>query len=278
MKACGFTPLPIYSPSDEYPAANEPVPTEGRCPWSRAFEDMIEQSEFAAVIMTTTCDQMRRTAELLEQDRGDIITLTVPSTTSISSMRLYQSELRRLASFLTSRSGTPPTSGAILGAAASIRPRASQKAARTPVCLLGSHLPVPFDVFEAILEEHGACIAIDGMEAGPAFAPSLDDFTEGASLEGTINALGEAYFSQIKDSFSRPNSAFYRWLSLELKSAAPKGIIIARNCWCDKWAIEGIRIREWTGLPTLELEFTSGELSVSAISRLEAFMETCRND
>jgi benzoyl-CoA reductase/2-hydroxyglutaryl-CoA dehydratase subunit BcrC/BadD/HgdB len=257
---------------------HESAPAEGRCPWSHAFEDFVETSGFDAAIMTTTCDQMRRTAEILAGLKTPIFLLTVPSTISASSMRLYQSELRRLAAFLTSISGVAPSSQAILDGASLSAPRVSQKQGRTPLCLLGSHLPVPFDSFEALLEKHSAYIAIDGMEAGPAFAADLGSLPGGKTVEETISSLGEAYFSQIRDAFARPNSAFYRWLSVQIRRESPKGILLARNCWCDKWAIEGIRIREWAKLPMLELEFTSGDLSLSAISRLEAFMETCRND
>jgi len=275
LAACGFAPVPLYGASSRYVPARTPVSTEGRCPWSQSFAEVVRGFKFDAAIFTTTCDQMRRTSELMADSGTPVFTLTVPSTTTISALRLYQSELIRLTAWVGSISGAVPTADDITRAGTSSASRQSNSHAATPVCLLGSHLPVPIDEFEKLLAEKGGFIAVNGMEDGPAFTPDLSQLEQSDSLEALVASIGEIFFSSIKDAFARPNSSFYRWLSVQMKREAAKGIIIARNCWCDKWAIEAVRLREWSKLPILEIEFTSAELSLSAVSRLDAFMEAC---
>lgn len=280
LEACAFTPEPVYGSGSSVNPEPVPASGEGICPWAKSFAKRVSDQDFDAVIMTTSCDQMRRTAESLEgQKDTPLFLLTVPSTCTTSALHLYQSEILRLASFLSGISGAPATASGLSAAASKpASPHAPRMPAGTkpvPLCILGSHLPVAFEQFEKLLNNHGGYIAVNGTENGPAFQPEIKINAGTDSAAAILESIAEQYFFWSKDAFRRPNNAFYRWLSLEMKREMPKGIILARNCWCDKWAVEGVRIREWSKLPMLELEFTSNTLPLSALSRLEAFMETC---
>jgi benzoyl-CoA reductase/2-hydroxyglutaryl-CoA dehydratase subunit BcrC/BadD/HgdB len=135
---------------------------------------------------------------------------------------------------------------------------------------------MPFAAFTKVLGDAGASVVINGLESGPSCTPRLSQLTIDAQPEAIIAQLAETYFASIRDIFRRPNNAFYRWLSTELKRQDPKGVLVVKNSWCDQWTVETVRLREWCKLPVLELEFTSSTLSLSALSRIEAFIETCR--
>ena len=63
----------------------------------------------AAVVLTTTCDQMRYAAALQsERAAPPVFLLNVPKTRRTEAVRLYLDELRRLGRFLESLDGAPP--------------------------------------------------------------------------------------------------------------------------------------------------------------------------
>lgn len=281
LEACGFKAVPVYDFTEIKDAGLPQVFNEGRCPWSQIFSQYSATASFSAIILATTCDQMRRSAETIEGETP-VFVLNVPTTNSPQAMRFYQTEISRLATFLSGISGIKPTSAALIEASARFNSTASQPdmqsppaTTSTPICILGSHLPMPFAAFTKVLGDAGASVVINGLESGPSCTPRLSQLTIDAQPEAIIAQLAETYFASIRDIFRRPNNAFYRWLSTELKRQDPKGVLVVKNSWCDQWTVETVRLREWCKLPVLELEFTSSTLSLSALSRIEAFIETC---
>jgi hypothetical protein len=71
----------------------------GVCPLAAAVVDtVLSGTEPSAVVLTTTCDQMRYTASLLDHQHGvPVFVMNVPSTWQTEASRsLYLAELRRL--------------------------------------------------------------------------------------------------------------------------------------------------------------------------------------
>jgi benzoyl-CoA reductase/2-hydroxyglutaryl-CoA dehydratase subunit BcrC/BadD/HgdB len=282
LESCGFTPVPIYDLTGIDGKSGQQVATEGRCPWSQIFSDHAARSHHDAIILATTCDQMRRSAESIARNTDTpIFILNVPTTSSPQALRFYQTELSRLTGFLSNISGIEPSGKSLANAISKLNatdPMASNASATatTPVCLLGSHLPVPFVEFNRALNAAGGYVIINGLEYGPSCSPRLATPAGNPSAEALLLDLAEAYFSSIRDIFRRPNNDFYRWLSTAIKKDVPQGILVVRNSWCDQWTVETVRLREWSELPVLELEFTTSDLSLSALSRMQAFIETCK--
>lgn len=282
IEACGFVAHHVSDLTDMNLTHAARASTEGACPWCRAFSRHAVAMQPAVTILATTCDQMRRCSETLSDDLpSPAFILTVPSTNTVSALKLYESELRRLAACLTRISGITPTEESLRAAVSRLDvSRTSQPEscdAAVPICLLGNHLPVPIADFLTTLRRFGGSVVVDGLETGSRCYYDTKCILSSRGADAMISALAESCFSSIKDVARRPNSDFYRWLAVEIKKQTPKGILLVRNSWCDLWAIEAVRLRNHTELPLLELEFASTDLPASSLSRIEAFIETCKS-
>ncbi|MHC4897204.1 MAG: 2-hydroxyacyl-CoA dehydratase, partial [Planctomycetota bacterium] len=82
--------------------------TQGLCSWVQAVVTrLLDEPAADGVVLTTTCDQMRRAAELL--DGLPLFLMNVPSTwQTAAAQKLYLNELERLGRFLCRLGGTPP--------------------------------------------------------------------------------------------------------------------------------------------------------------------------
>jgi hypothetical protein len=86
--------------------------TRGICPYAGALIDGAAGIDAEALVLTTTCDQMRYAAALIER-RGfyPIFLMNVPSTwQTAAAQRFYRDELERLSRFLLCQGGTLPQS------------------------------------------------------------------------------------------------------------------------------------------------------------------------
>ena len=108
--------------------------------------------------------------------------------------------------------------------------------------------------------------------------------------------LVDAYFGGIWDASRRPNSELYKWLKSELASRQVQGIIFRRYLWCDMWHAELGRLKDFSGLPVLDIDTagdnnierqrtenrirasSSSSLSSLSSSRLSLFSRTNRRD
>jgi benzoyl-CoA reductase/2-hydroxyglutaryl-CoA dehydratase subunit BcrC/BadD/HgdB len=85
----------------------------GVCPYARAFanEACAAPDEVAAIVVTTTCDQMRRMAERIEQAATKpVFLLDVPKTWQTAAvLKYYRSEIERLGRFLVELGGAAPS-------------------------------------------------------------------------------------------------------------------------------------------------------------------------
>jgi len=98
------------------PGAGAPAeslgPIMGMCPYARAFVgEAASMPGVDGVVLTTTCDQMRRAAEWLALGGGPpVFLMNVPATWQTpAAARLYRDELQRMGRFLVGLGGAPPS-------------------------------------------------------------------------------------------------------------------------------------------------------------------------
>ncbi|MHC4178557.1 MAG: 2-hydroxyacyl-CoA dehydratase [Planctomycetota bacterium] len=84
------------------------------CPYTQAFLGaVLSDPEACGVVMTTTCDQMRHAAGLLQRHTAHpVFLMNVPATWQTAAARgLYLDELKRFGRFLVGLGGTAPSPG-----------------------------------------------------------------------------------------------------------------------------------------------------------------------
>lgn len=281
----------------------------GVCPFVQSMLASISAREdLDLVVLTTTCDQMRRAPDLAAaRNKAPIFLMHVPAVCGTSSARaFYFAELKRLSGTLVRMGGTAPAprelwdtmarSEEIRDQIRSLRGRISPRRyaevisrfheageAPTadsgplvsrrgiPVALLGSHRTRShLDMFD-LIEKCGGSVELDATASGERTFPSA--FSCENSARDPLETLADAYFGGIPDAFRRPNDLLYSWLLEKLKERRIQGIILLRPTWCDLWAAETARVRERTGLPVLALDQDNHNLNARETTRIEAFLE-----
>ncbi|MHC4854536.1 MAG: 2-hydroxyacyl-CoA dehydratase [Planctomycetota bacterium] len=284
--------------------------TQGLCSWVQAVVTrFLDEPAADGVVLTTTCDQMRRAAELL--DGVPLFLMNVPSTwQTAAAQKLYLNELERLGRFLCRLGGTPPGEERLVETmlefdAARQQLRASRghlsarafstaiarfhsnppgdlPAAGEPVLPRGVEVALVggplmehlFDIFD-VVGEGGGAVVLDGTTTGERTLPVPFDRRELRC--DPLRVLADTYFGTIPDAFRRPNSALYSWLQDRIKKRGVRGILFLRHTWCDTWAAEATRMKEWCGIPLLVLDAGSGStLEERTISRVQTFLEVLR--
>jgi len=108
VEACGGETGRLV-PRAESVARSE-APVAGVCPWARAWAaEALADRGARALVLATTCDQMRRLADwLAPRAQVPVFLLNTPATWQTqAAARLYLSELKRLARFLGRLGGRP---------------------------------------------------------------------------------------------------------------------------------------------------------------------------
>jgi len=288
--------------------------TEGICSYLAAFLDEIEKStnDSDAVVFTTECDQMRRAPECLRGNFKDsqIFLMNIPSTwENQESHEYYLSELKRLGRFLTRIGGKSPTRETLeqtmldynekrstllassrsmdsklfsealanFNLTGSLRPQeaeTSPRSTRIPIALLGGPLTLhDFTLFNW-LHEYGGQVVLDGTETGERTMPR--SFSKQAIKKSPLTELADAYFGYIPDAFRRPNTDLYKWLRNQLNDLSIRGILLVRSVWCDIWAAEVQRLKDWLNIPLLDLDLSGQEPEARTRTRIRAFLETLK--
>jgi benzoyl-CoA reductase/2-hydroxyglutaryl-CoA dehydratase subunit BcrC/BadD/HgdB len=282
----------------------------GMCPYARSFvSEIASRDNVDAVVLTTTCDQMRRASETIASSRDvPVFLFNVPATwQTTTAYRIYGDELKRLGRFLVRLGGTAPSRdelartmvkyeaarSTILAAQGRLSARqfsqaladfqcggkadleALDTAARprgVPVALVGGPLlRGHFDLFDWI-ERTGGYVALDATTSGERTLPAPFDRRELG--DDPFATLVNAYFGSIPDVFRRPNSELYRRLKQEIVERDIRGVVFRYYTWCDLWHAEASRLKEWLGLPLLVLVAGDEEgLDCRDASRIQSFLE-----
>jgi benzoyl-CoA reductase/2-hydroxyglutaryl-CoA dehydratase subunit BcrC/BadD/HgdB len=278
----------------------------GVCAFAEHAVQVAETQPDAAVIFTTTCDQLRRGFDAATfQGRSRGFLFNVPATPSPAAKQIYRAEVERLGRFLLELGGVAPTPEVLrremlqadetrrgLREAAQAAPACSVAEAvagcghrrafsapgvapsepLVPLAVIGGPLrAAEGNLFEAI-EAAGGRIALDATESGernlcPVFGNADDPF----------DALVAGYFENIVDVFQRPNTRLYAWLKAGLSDRRARGIVLWHFTGCDLWRAEEQTLRETFGLPVLPLDAAEGaRLSPREVTRIEAFIEALK--
>lgn len=305
IAAHGFQPRRITPQANGH---GEPL-APGRCIYSEIFSRQAQITEVDCVIFASSCDQMRRSGDAHAQRLpARAFLFNMPAATgNAHSRRLYIDELRRLGRHLERLGGISPTPGRLASVIAEyeearIRLRGAREdlhgrelaesihhfnaEGATPppnekyithsgeiaLALVGGPLMREQLALFDIVTESGGRIALDASETGERGLPTpIDRRLLG---EDPFAAMAEAYFEGIPDVRERPNWRLYNWLKTRFDERFIRGVILHRQVWCDLWQAEAPRLKEWCGLPTLELEGQpDGRIDARTRTRIEAFIE-----
>lgn len=278
----------------------------GRCPYAQAFVNAAQViKDGAAVVLTTTCDQMRRAHDTLQGSGLPTFLLQVPSTWEHnSSLKAYNNEIKRLGSFLTELGGIPPTCEQLKCTMLDFDSKRTQvRASRRnipgrvfcelafghgrgismfpsqgkqngiPIALFGSPITAHAMDLLDVIESAGGRIAWDGSESGE--GGLCRPFNRQALAADPFQEMVRAYFSSIIHIGRRPNQMVFDWLREQVKNTKVSGVIFHRQVWCDLWHAEVARIREIVKVPMMDLESTGAWQAEAPRlrTRIEAFVE-----
>lgn len=310
IAAHGLRPVRI---SPTAGGAQGPLSRQGVCSFVRCFAASADAwPDTCGIVMTTTCDQMRRARDVVAQ-RGaaPAFLMNVPTVRqSPSSRGMYLDELKRLGDFLVGLGGAAPSDeylaevmvsfgdarASLLAHEARMRPKRLAEAIMefgetgrfdavkeddwgespdgpVPVALVGGPLrKEDLAIFE-LVEESGGCIVLDASETGR--AGMCRPFDRDNVRDKPLAELADAYFDGIRDISRRPNDRFYAWFTRECEHNGVHAVIVHRYIWCDLWHAEVERIRQRTGLPVLDLDVGGDESPDNGRThtRVKAFME-----
>lgn len=252
---------------------------EGVCPFLRVFvSEALACHDAAAIVLTTTCDQMRRGFDVVARaSRTPAFLLNVPHTLqSPAARRLYADELQRLGNFLTDLGGTPPSPEQLAGVMLHYKDGwspANEPSSGVAVALVGPSLRKQDSSIFDVVHECGGYVALDATETGE--RGRHRPFDRRAIQVDPFLELADAYLNGVVDVLARPNDGFYDWLTRRLKQRDIRAIFLHRYLWCDLWHVECERLKSRTGLPVLDLDVAGDESCAEGRirGRIEAFME-----
>lgn len=284
LVAHGGEPLRVLPAAST--AAGVIPPAMGVCPYMRCYVNTVcAMPDLAAVILATTCDQMRRAQDYLRsRPPMQSFLFNMPATWQTpAAFNLYLAELQRLGLFLRELGGATPDAALLWDVMrqydaarkqAAPPSTAQQVAGAIPVGLLGGPLAAgDRRLYEAITQA-GGVVVLDGTETGQRLQPLALDRRAGGGAD-PLRTLALNYFA-MPDVFQRPNTGLYRWLQAALRQQPLKGLILVRQLWCDLWHAEVARLKEWVRLPLLDLDFDGTTPYARISGRVQAFLEQLR--
>jgi benzoyl-CoA reductase/2-hydroxyglutaryl-CoA dehydratase subunit BcrC/BadD/HgdB len=303
IAAHGFRPLRIIPDGAPTPA------TEGACPFAKAFICAATEPGTAdAIVMTSTCDQMRRAAEFTgRRTNVPVFLLGVPVTCGTSTaQRMYHNELGRLGRFLVTLGGAPPSHETLItqmirydAARSALRqsrpficakafaqaieqlgespsgPTPSQQSSNgIPIAIVGGPVSHGDRFIYDLIEHAGGRVLLDATETGTRTLPEA--FDRRRLNDDPLLELADTYF-RIPDVFRRPNDGLYQYLRDNLADKVIRGVILVRCLWCDLWHAEFPRLREWLNLPSIDIDLTGDTGEAPRIrTRIESLLESLR--
>ncbi len=290
-----------------------PVNVEaGVCPYMRGFINQASSdTRVQAIILTTTCDQMRRGADLISlYSHIPCFLMHVPASWETSGVnRLFLRELERLGEFLVSLGGVKPQPDELAATMRTYDEKRKKLMAQQgmvsgkdfaqklacfaetgnvtdgreqyvpgekciPVGFIGSPLTGNhFDLFD-VFSEYGASVAFNATETGERVLPARFDLRR--LKDEPMHVLAESYFSSFPDIGERPNNRIFMWMKDRVRDHHVRGVVLIRYMWCDKWHAEAQRFRESLSVPLLDIEIDGEQIGERTRNRIQAFMEGLR--
>jgi benzoyl-CoA reductase/2-hydroxyglutaryl-CoA dehydratase subunit BcrC/BadD/HgdB len=283
---------------------------EGVCAFAHAMAALAESPAQPPLVLTTSCDQMRRAADnALGRGASHVFLFYLPATWQTDTVRrLYHAEVERLGRFLERLGGRRPTADELWALMREYDERrrllravvrgASARQAAEALARFPDWAPTPASVSAAPPVDDGIPLAIVGGPLLPSQWPMLDDIESAggrvvlfATEPGErsllpplarpdeprhpLSTLTDHYFAHCVDVFRRPNSQLYDWLGARLRERRARGIVLWAYVGCDLWRAEAASLREAFQLPVLTLDahdVRGGALRDA--NRLAAFIES----
>jgi benzoyl-CoA reductase/2-hydroxyglutaryl-CoA dehydratase subunit BcrC/BadD/HgdB len=307
IRAHGLQPRGLCS-AEIFPPGARPL-SAGVCALADAALRFARARSDAAVIFSTTCDQLRRGFDAVLHGQPGAFLFNLPATwQSDAAPQIFRAELERLGQFLLSIGGRAPSpellrremsrAGAtrrrLLQSAPASSARAFAEAVarfhwdgsfsaapsmtpdqRIPLALVGGPFLARDWKWLDEMEAAGARVALNATEMGERSLGPVFDAPDSASPP--FDALVRGWCENMVDVFQRPNTRLYSWLKPRLAGRRARGIVLWHFTNCDLWRAEAQTLRESFGLPVLPLE-TGGEAGAEPRerNRLQAFVESLR--
>lgn len=246
---------------------------EGICPFSQAWLESlsgVSEQKDAIAVFSTACDQMRRAYDgFCSRSQSPAFLLNVPSTDTQNAFNYYEQELIRLKKFLCTLSGKAFAMSQLYYPGNQNTPAASGK--HTKIALVGG--PVPNSIREQVtilLEAYDSKVTLHATEDrfASVFTPHQ------TRRQTSLRELARHYF-QLPAIWKRPNDRLYTWITEQVQEKHIDGVLLLRYVFCDLWHSSAYEFKRRLRVPLLEIDMDGGaELSASAVSRIQAFMET----
>jgi hypothetical protein len=219
-------------------------------------------------IFATTCDQLRRAHDEVEQG----FLLDVPAAwQSVVAQKLWREELRRLGRWLIRHGGHEPENLLTLALEQDRKRAAFREKSRVQLgdprevrlAVLGG--PLPENIPDLIVQA-GGLLALDASETGErGLAPPLD---LRLLQEDPFEAVAAAHLA-IPDPSRRPDTTLHQWLATEISERSIQGLVLCADPWCDQWQLQEQRLRHHAPVLTID----TGDNPARILTRLQAFCE-----
>ncbi|MCL2104688.1 MAG: hypothetical protein FWH21_06510 [Kiritimatiellaeota bacterium] len=194
-----------------------PVPLRaGMCDHLAYLPALLEDVD--GIVLTTSCDQMRRGAEWLG-DSARTFLFDLPATPDSALLDIEKARLARWVERMTSRDCSPN------------RPQKTMPSdfgepawSAFNIGIIGGHFCGDVALVHRFFERHGIGIRLWGCEGG----------------------------EDVGDICQRPNDLFYIRLTQLIEERNLDGLVVVRTTWCDLWRAAFARIREVVPVPVTE--------------------------
>jgi hypothetical protein len=236
-------------------ALHSPIPLRAGVCGTLAFLPAL-LAEMDGMVLVTSCDQMRRAAEWLNDD-ARVFLFNFPST--VHQERLLEAEKVRLVKWVAQLPQTSNKPKRCCAEEIDARTEGPQDASLTDgketlsIGVIGGHFCGDQQRVVRFFAERGIRISLWGCESG----------------------------EWVGDVFQRPNTLFYDQIQSVIAERHLDGLLIVRTTWCDVWRLASVRLHEVVKVPVLEWVMDSqcqGQSfpDGSSTTRLEAFCELLR--
>jgi hypothetical protein len=245
------------------------------------------------LVLTTSCDQLRRAAEWLNED-ARVFLFNYPST--IHQDRLLEAEKARLLKWVQRLPGRPRENSAC-----AILPRSGHEPPTPMLRRPGLAWPSTLNPEPFACTTGGFASTSDTRTQGQQDARREDEMEKlsigvlGGHFCGDqqsvvrffekrgihISLWGCESGEWVGDVFQRPNDGFYEQVQARIAERRLDGLIVVRTTWCDVWRLACVRLQEIVKVPVLEWvmdgQFQGQSFPDGAsTTRLEAFCELVR--
>lgn len=277
------------------------------CSWCKSI---LSYEDFGLVVGTTTCDQMRRTLDLMSSQGKKTLIINMPATQTPDSKEYFYSEIVWLAGRLEEVLGKKFSNENLLSVI-KVRNLIRSRLRELRHNLKGSQFSAlvqlearlsPVDmlamldglVVENVIRTNAKRLMICGSPLTPGDIKFLEmvektgaEIVADATCTGDrridfeiqeigdpLRNLSDAYFNKPPCIRARPNDEFFEYAKKMIPQRKIDAVIWRTVRFCDLWSSEFQRAQKIFGIPMLNLDMTYSDTDSSRVGvRVEAFLE-----